>query len=227
MALKLSLVIQAIDKATAPLRKVRSAVSRVGRATGLDRVGKALGGVGRGLGRAGRAAGGFVLKYKGWIATLTALVGAATLGASGTMERLETSFESMLGSASKARDMVDDLADFAAKTPFQLVGIGESAKKLLGFGVEQDAIIDKLKLLGDIAAGTGVPLGDLAQIYGKTMAKGKAQTEELNQLSERGVPILQALVDLAAKLRKRDQQGRRLQGRGERADQLSRPSKKR
>ena len=30
------------------------------------------------------------------------------------------------------------------------------------------------------------------------MAKGKAQTEELNQMSERGVPILEALVELAA-----------------------------
>ena len=39
----------------------------------------------------------------------------------------------------------------------------------------------------------------MAQIYGKTMAKGKAQTEELNQMSERGVPIIRALVDLAAR----------------------------
>ena len=198
MALKLSMVIQAIDKATAPLRKVREAVSRVGRATGLDRVGKALGGVGRGLRRVGGSALGFVNKYKGYIATLLALTAASTLGASGVMEKLETSFESMLGSSSKAKKMVEDLADFAAKTPFQLTGIGESAKKLLGFGVDGDTVIAKLELLGDIAAGAGVPLGDLAVIYGKTMAKGKAQTEELNQLSERGIPIIQGLVDLAA-----------------------------
>ena len=198
MALKLSLVLQALDKATAPIRKVREAVVRVGRATGLNRVGKALGGVGRGLRRVGGAAAGFVSKYKTWAAGLLGLFTTGTLGASGVMERLQTSFESMLGSAADARDMVDSLAKFAAETPFQLTGIGASAKKLLGFGVDQDKIIGKLRMLGDVAAGVGVPLGDMAQIYGKTMAKGKAQTEELNQMSERGIPILQALVDLAA-----------------------------
>ena len=63
-------------------------------------------------------------------------------------------------------------------------------KLLLAFGVEGDQIIGKLQFLGDIASGAGVPIQDLAQIYGKAMAKGKAQTEELNQMSERGVPIL-------------------------------------
>ena len=53
--------------------------------------------------------------------------------------------------------------------------------------------------MGDIAAGSRNRLADLVQIYGKAMAKGKVQTEELNQLSERGVPILDTLVELAAK----------------------------
>ena len=105
----------------------------------------------------------------------------------------------MLGSAGAAAKMIERLTSFSAKTPFQLAGIGVATKTLLAFGVEGDAIIGKLQFLGDIAAGANVPLKDLAQIYGKSMAKGKAQTEELNQLAERGVPILSALVELAAK----------------------------
>ena len=61
--LRLALVVQAIDKATAPLRKIRQAVSRVGRATGLARVGTALGGVGRGLYRVGGEAARFGRRF--------------------------------------------------------------------------------------------------------------------------------------------------------------------
>ena len=51
-----------------------------------------------------------------------------------------------------------------------------------------------LETLGDIAAGAGVALSDMAQIYGKSMSKGKVQTEELNQMAERGIPIIATLV---------------------------------
>ena len=128
-----------------------------------------------------------------------ALVGLPALKAHASLETLATSFESMLGSAGEAAAMVERLTTFSAKTPFQIEGIGRATKSLLAFGVQGDEIVGKLQFLGDIAAGAGVPLADLAQIYGKAMAKGKAQTEELNQMSERGVPILTALVDLAAK----------------------------
>ena len=45
-----------------------------------------------------------------------------------------------------------------------------------------------LETLGDIAAGAGVALSDMAQIYGKSMSKGKVQTEELNQMAGAGHP---------------------------------------
>ena len=196
--LDLALIVRTVDKATAPLRRIQKSVRDLTRRTGLDRVGRGIRSVGRGLRSAGEAAGRFA-KNTGLIAgALGALIGLPALKAFATLESLQVAFESMLGSTDAAAAMIKELTEFSAKTPFQIKGVGDAAKMLLAFGVEGDAIVEKLELLGDIAAGTGVPLTDLAQIYGKTMAKGKAQTEELNQLSERGVPILQALVDLAA-----------------------------
>ena len=95
--------------------------------------------------------------------------------------------------------MVKGLTDFAAKTPFQLTGIGQAARQLLAANVAVEDLQGELQVLGDIAAGAQVPLSDMAQIYAKSMNKGKVQTEEINQLSERGIPIIDALVKLAAK----------------------------
>ena len=196
--LDLALIVRTVDQATRPLRNIQRTVNQVGRQTGLDRVGRDI----RRTGRQMRAVGGealiFARNLGGIAVALGAVSGVATLRAAGSMEQLRVAFTSMLGSEEAALDMVKQLTDFTAKTPFQLQGVGAAAKLLLGFGVASDDIIDNLQFLGDIASGAGIPLKDLAQIYGKTLAKGKAQTEELNQLSERGVPILQALVDLAA-----------------------------
>ena len=77
--LKLGLVVQAIDKATAPLRTIGRAVQKVNRETGLDRVAVAAGRVGRQLGRVGGEAALFARRTG--LASLAA--GAATLGLAG------------------------------------------------------------------------------------------------------------------------------------------------
>lgn len=139
-----------------------------------------------------------------------AVLGGFVLKASAKTETLTVAFESMLGSLSKAKDLVKDVRDFTAKTPFQFGDVGGSTKKLLAFGVAGKDVLGKLKFLGDIAAGAGVPLADMAQIFGKVKAKGKAMTEEILQASDRGVPIIaelaramkkpeSAILDLASK----------------------------
>ena len=197
--LDLALVVRTVDQATRPIRNIQRAVRQVGRSTGLHRVGRNLRMTGRQFAQVGREAGHFVKRIGSIGAVVAGAIGGFALTASAKMEQLQVALESMLGSADAAQDMVDDLSQFAARTPFQLQGIGASAKQLLAFGVDAADIIPTLQMLGDIAAGAGVPLADMAQIYGKSMAKGKAQTEELNQMAERGVPILDALVKLAEK----------------------------
>lgn len=121
-------------------------------------------------------------------------LGTASLIQSAKMESLQVSFETMLGSVKKAKTLVSDLTKFTATTPFQLEGVSKSAKTLLAFGVVGKDMIPTLRMLGDVAAGTGAPLSDIAQIFGKAKAKGKLMTEELLQLSERGIPIIQDLA---------------------------------
>ena len=120
-------------------------------------------------------------------------LGGAALDAALDFEQTQVSFETMLGSASEATKLLKDLEDFSLVTPFTPLEIINTSKKLLGFGVVAEDQIDVISRLGDVAAGMNIPLGDLAQIFGKTFTKGKVQAEELNQMAERGIPIIKVL----------------------------------
>jgi len=108
-------------------------------------------------------------------------------------EQLEVSFGVMLGGADKAKSMISDLNQFAAKTPFEMPGITQAAKTLMAFGTSQDQVIPLLRVLGDVSAGTGKDLGELSTIFGQISATGKLTGGDLMQLTNAGVPMLATL----------------------------------
>lgn len=128
-------------------------------------------------------------------------VGAVTLGLAkgfveqaGAMEQNQVAFETMLGSATKAKDLLQQMSDFAAKTPFQLPDVVNAGKQLLAYGFQQEKVIDTTRMLGDVAAGLNIPLGDIIYLFGTLRAQGRAYTKDLNQFTARGIPILDALA---------------------------------
>lgn len=121
------------------------------------------------------------------------IAGGLALRSAAKMETLETAFVGILGSADKASAMVKDLFEFTAKTPFQLEGVAASAKQLLAAGVASEDMTNQLQMLGDISAAANVPLQDMSAIFAKIKNKGKAMTEEILQMSDRGIPIIEIL----------------------------------
>ena len=115
--------------------------------------------------------------------------------AAATLETLELSFVSITGSAEAASSVMKDLSAFTASTPFQLEGVANAAKQLITAKGSTEGLTGELQKLGDIAATAGVPINELAAIYVKAMNKGKIQAEELNQISERGIPIIRILAE--------------------------------
>jgi len=189
----ISILLKVINKATKPLTKIDTGLKKVDKSTSkLNKSMKKLGDQTVKVGKSFKKVGSS-LSLK-----LTApLLGAGlmALKSSADIETMGVAFESMLGSAEKASKVVKDLVDFTAKTPFQLEGVGKAGKQLLAFGVAEEDLIPRLKVLGDIAAGTNAPLSDIAQIFGKIKAKNKAMTEEILQLSDRGIPIIKMLSE--------------------------------
>lgn len=112
----------------------------------------------------------------------------------GQMQQLEASFNTMLQSKAAAEQLMQQMVETAATTPFDLQSVASGAKSLLAYGVAADEVNDTLVRLGDIAAGLSIPLGDLVYLYGTTMAQGRLYTQDLNQFTSRGIPMIQELA---------------------------------
>ena len=110
-------------------------------------------------------------------------------GDTATLQTQTKSLEVLLGSADKATSIVKELQSYGAVTPFESTELIETAKRLNAFGIEGGKVVSVTKRLGDIAGATGSNLGELATAYGRVVAKGRLQTEELLQFQERGVGI--------------------------------------
>jgi tape measure domain-containing protein len=143
--------------------------------------------------------GGKLLEMTGIGAAVGAGLGAiAGLGEgfrlAAEFEQTTVAMEVMLGSADKAKQVLGDLKKFAASTPFQFPELASSAKQLIAFGIDADNIAPTLRMLGDIAAGTGKPVEELADLYGKVKVNGKLSGEEIHQFTSAGIPLTALLA---------------------------------
>lgn len=162
----LSLVITAKDEATAKLRNVSNSVSKLSGSSGFGMLSKTAEIAAKSVAIFGTAltvAGGFAVK------------------SASNFEQQRVSFENMLGSAEKARNMLKQLSDFAAKTPFQLPEIVNAGKQLLSYGVSAEEVLSKMTLLGDAAAKMSVPIEDSVAVWAKAKA-GLFETEQFARL---------------------------------------------
>lgn len=116
---------------------------------------------------------------------------AQTIRLGKEMEMTRIAFNTMLGSAEKGAQTIAVLQKFADLTPFNNDEVIKSGRMLLNAGVATDQLTKKLTMIGDVASGVNQPLVDMVMIYTKAANQGKIQAEELQQLGERGVPILQ------------------------------------
>lgn len=119
----------------------------------------------------------------------------ALVGSNADYEQSMTSFEVLLQSAEKADKLMNDMTQFAADTPFEMEDLQKGAQTLLSFGTAETEVIKKMQQLGDLSQGMPDKFERITMAYGKMNAKGKVTLEELNMLTEAGVPILKQLAE--------------------------------
>lgn len=105
------------------------------------------------------------------------------------LESQTRSLEVLTGSAQKAGQIIKELQQLGAVTPFTSTELIDSAKRLQAFGVEADKVVETTKRLADVSGATGAELSGLVTAYGQVQAKGRLQGEELLQFQERGVAL--------------------------------------
>ena len=114
-------------------------------------------------------------------------------------QQLEISFGTMLKSKEKANSLMAQMTDLAAKTPFGLQEVSEGAKRLLAIQVPAEEVTETLRRMGDVAAGLGVPMGQLIHVYGQVKTQGKLVTNDLYQFMNAGIPIIAELSKVVGK----------------------------
>nr|DAY29426.1 MAG TPA: tail tape measure protein [Caudoviricetes sp.] len=116
------------------------------------------------------------------------------IGVRGEFQKTEIAFGTMLKSEEKAQALMGEMVDLAAKTPFGLTDVTDGAKRLLAFQVPAEQVVDTLRRMGDVAAGLGVPMGQLIHVYGQVKAQGKLMTNDLYQFMNAGIPMTAELA---------------------------------
>lgn len=143
--------------------------------------------------------------FKTAVVAAGALTGAAAkvgIQFNSMQEQAGVAFETLLGSGEKAQAFLVDLQQFAAKTPFELPGLINNARQLLGVGVAANKVIPTMNALGNAAGALGIDqerFNNILLATTQAMGKGKLQGEELMQMVENGIPVWQLLSKATGK----------------------------
>lgn len=171
----------------------------------------------RGLGANAKTVGGSMSGAFGGIAAavggVTAALGAATVALAGfaafrgirvnaDIENANIALTTLTGSAEMAKDMIEDLRNIGAESPFNFNGLQKAAKFLLAMGIESKKVIPYIRNIGDAVAAVGGGSDAIERVslaIAQISAKGKVSAEEMNQLAENGIPAWKILSEQTGK----------------------------
>ncbi len=109
------------------------------------------------------------------------------------IETQTKSLQVLTGSVQQAKQIIQELQQLGAVTPFTSTELIDAAKRLQAFGVAGNQVVEVTRRLADASGATGAELQGLVTAYGQVVAKGRLQGEELLQFQERGVGLQQEL----------------------------------
>ena len=136
------------------------------------------------------------------VATSVGVVSSAMAGLIGfgvkynaEIEQLQTSFEVMTGSAEKAKDIIKELQEIGASTPFEVKDLAKTTNLLMNFGFTAEDAIDSMMMLGDIAQGNAEKMDAISVAYARMVSSQKVTLEDINIMIDRGFNPLQIIVE--------------------------------
>ena len=82
------------------------------------------------------------------------------------VENQTMAFTVMMKSAERAKAKMEELYDFAVKSPLTFKDTASAAKQLMAYGFAAKELVPTMDTLGTVALATGHSLGDIAYVYG-------------------------------------------------------------
>ena len=129
-------------------------------------------------------------------------IASTAIGFNAQMEQARIGFTTMLGSAERAEAFLRDMADFAAKTPFEFTELLDASKRMLAYGFAAEDVLPTMEAVGNASAAVGLGTAGINRIIlalGQMRAKGKLSAEEMRQLTETGIPAWEILAEAMGK----------------------------
>lgn len=114
------------------------------------------------------------------------------------IEDTTASLEIMMGSATAATDVMDQLQESNQNTPYAFDAWSEAGKNLVAFGIDADKTAGIVTALGEAASASGKgedALNSMGRAFGTAAASGKISMETINSLAEGGVNGLAILAN--------------------------------
>lgn len=124
--------------------------------------------------------------------------GSALLAPNASMEQTTAGFETLLGKGKATQDMMKQLQDFAAATPFEFPELATDAQHMLAFGFSAKEVIPTLTNIGDAMSAMGKGSADIDRVvavFGQMKAAGKANAGDMMQLADQGIPAWKFLAE--------------------------------
>lgn len=113
-----------------------------------------------------------------------------------SIEQTTIAMGTMLGSTAKAKALIGEVTKMAAATPFEFPELADATKRLVAYGVAAKDAVPLMTRLGDISSALNIPVGEIADLYGKMKVSGRIAMDDINQMAGRGIPIYKALADV-------------------------------
>lgn len=138
------------------------------------------------------------------VATGAVTVGIAGIGTALTagfsrLNAIDTASAKLRGLGNDAKSVDAIMANATASVKGTSFGLGEAATvaaSAVAAGIKPGEQLETmLKGVANVAAATGGTMEETGSVFNKVAATGKAYTDNINQLSDRGLPIWQALAD--------------------------------
>jgi len=127
---------------------------------------------------------------------LSILSSGTTIAAQREMDLI--SFMTLLGGRERASAFLEDIREFAEKTPFEYDTLTSLSKTLTTFGYAVEDIIPTLTKIGDAGAALGLSPADISSVatyIGRMKSSDKATLQYLNPLNERGFAVFQWIAE--------------------------------
>lgn len=113
------------------------------------------------------------------------------------IEQYTATFETFTGSVEKANDVVNQLVDLGASTPFEFLDLANATQKLMSFGFSADEALGSLTMLGDASQGDAQKLESIVTAFGRMSSSSKVTLEDLNMMIDVGFNPLTTVAENA------------------------------